>query len=96
VITMCSNMCTNINLSDVETCYKIFRSAIVRDVRFREQRFGFEIEFTTLVAKKGCRIYEHPISYSGRDYAEGKKIGWRDGVRALWCVFRYNFFPPRY
>ncbi len=96
LITTCSNVFTNLNLSDVETCYKVFRGEIVKGVRFHEERFGFEIEFTALVARRGYRIYEQPISYSGRDYSEGKKIGWPDGLRAMWCVFRYNLIPPKY
>jgi glycosyltransferase involved in cell wall biosynthesis len=94
VITTLSNMFTNLNLSDVETCYKVFRREVIDGVTFNESRFGFEIEFTSLVAKRRCRIYELPISYSGRDYSEGKKIGWRDGVRALVCVMKYNLAPP--
>jgi hypothetical protein len=88
-------MCTNLNLSDVETCYKVFRRHIIEGVEFREERFGFEIEFTSLVARRGARVYESPISYSGRDYSEGKKIGWKDGVRALWCILKYKVAPPR-
>jgi len=95
VITLFSNMCTNLNLSDVETCYKLFRREVIEGVDFQEARFGFEIEFTAMVARRRFRIYEQPISYSGRDYAEGKKIGWRDGVRAMWCIIKYNFNPPR-
>jgi glycosyltransferase involved in cell wall biosynthesis len=95
VITTTSNMCTNLNLSDVETCYKIFRRNLLEGIELKETRFGFEIEFTALVARRKAQVYEQPISYSGRDYSEGKKIGWRDGVRALWCIVRYNFFPPR-
>jgi len=95
VITTASNMCTNLNLSDVETCYKLFRRHLLDGVTLRETRFGFEIEFTALVARRRARVYEQPISYSGRDYQEGKKIGWKDGVRAMWCIFRYNLFPPR-
>lgn len=95
LITTFSNMCTNLNLSDVETCYKVFRRSVIDGVRFNERRFGFEIEFTALVAARRCRVYERPISYSGRDYSEGKKIGWRDGVRAMWCIVKYRLAPPR-
>jgi len=95
-ITTCSNMCTNLNLSDVETCYKVFRREVIEGVRFQETRFGFEIEFTALVARRRCRVYEQPISYFGRDYSEGKKIGWRDGVRAMICIMKYNLWPPRH
>jgi glycosyltransferase involved in cell wall biosynthesis len=95
VITMFSNMCTDLNLSDVETCYKLFRRSVIDGVEFRESRFGFEIEFTAMVARRGFRIYEQSISYHGRDYSEGKKIGWRDGLRAMWCILRYNLMAPR-
>lgn len=95
LITTLSNMFTNLNLSDVETCYKVFKREVLDGVTFNEARFGFEIEFTSLVAKRRFRIYELPISYSGRDYTEGKKIGWRDGVRALICIMKYNLSPPR-
>ena len=96
LITTFSNMCTNLNLSDVETCYKVFRSRIIEGVTFQEARFGFEIEFTALMARRRCRVYEQPISYFGRDYSEGKKIGWRDGVRAMVCILKYNLTPPRH
>ncbi len=91
-LTLASNMFTNLNLTDMETCYKAFRREVIQSVEICEDRFGFEPEITAKVARKGCRIYEVGISYSGRTYAEGKKIGWRDGVRALWCIFRYNVF----
>ena len=90
LLTLFSNMFTNLNLTDMETCYKAFRRDVIQKVDLREERFGFEPEVTAKVARMGCRIYEVGISYSGRTYAEGKKIGWRDGVRALWCVVRYN------
>jgi glycosyltransferase involved in cell wall biosynthesis len=90
VLTLVSNMLTNLNFTDMETCYKAFRSEILEHLELHEDRFGFEPEFTAKVAKNGYRIYEVPISYAGRTYAEGKKIGWRDGVRALWCIVRYN------
>jgi glycosyltransferase involved in cell wall biosynthesis len=89
-LTLFSNMFTNLNLTDMETCYKAFRREVIQKIDLREERFGFEPEVTAKVARMGCRIYEVGISYSGRTYAEGKKIGWRDGVRALWCVVRYN------
>jgi glycosyltransferase involved in cell wall biosynthesis len=92
VLTMLSNMATNLNLSDMETCYKVFRREILERVRIQEKRFGFEPEITAKVAKLGVRIYEVPISYHGRTYAEGKKINWKDGVRALWCIVKYSWF----
>ena len=91
-LTLASNMFTNLNLTDMETCYKAFRREVIQSIEICEDRFGFEPEITAKVARKGCRIYEVGISYSGRTYAEGKKIGWRDGVRAVWCIFRYNVF----
>ena len=92
MLTLASNMFTNLNLTDMETCYKAFRREILEKIRIQENRFGFEPEITAKVARTGCRIYEVGISYSGRTYSEGKKIGWRDGVRALWCIVRYNVF----
>ncbi len=92
VLTMCSNMATDLNLTDMETCYKTFRREIIQQIKIEENRFGFEPEITAKVAKLKVRIYEVGISYHGRTYAEGKKIGWRDGFRALWCIFKYNFF----
>lgn len=92
-LTFCSNMFTNLNLTDMETCYKMFRASIIKDVQLKENRFGFEPEVTAKVAKiPGIRIYEVGISYYGRTYDEGKKIGWKDGFRALWCVLKYNLF----
>jgi len=91
VLTMLSNMATNLNLTDMETCYKIFRREIIQKITIEENRFGFEPEITAKVAKMDLRIYEVPISYYGRTYAEGKKINWRDGFSALRCIFRYNF-----
>ena len=88
-LTTFSNITTNLNLSDMETGYKVFRSEVIRAIRLRSNRFGFEPEFTAKVARLGCRIYETPISYSGRSYAEGKKIGWKDGIQALYCILRY-------
>lgn len=90
-LTMCSNMATDLNLSDMETCYKAFRREVVQNIRIQENRFGVEPEITAKLAKANLRIYEVGISYSGRTYAEGKKIGWRDGFRALWCIWKYNF-----
>ncbi len=92
LLTTLYNMATDLNLTDMETCYKAFRREIIQQVRIQENRFGFEPEITAKIARRKVRIFEVPISYSGRTYAEGKKIGWRDGVHALWCIFRYNFF----
>lgn len=92
MLTLASNMFTNLNLTDMETCYKAFRREIIQSIDIKENRFGFEPEVTAKLARSGCRIYEVGISYSGRTYAEGKKIGWRDGIRALWCIVRYNVF----
>jgi hypothetical protein len=83
-------MLTNVNLSDMEVCYKVFRREVLQRIEIEEDRFGFEPEITAKVAKLGCRIYEVGISYAGRTYREGKKIGWRDGVRAVWCILKYN------
>ena len=91
-LTLLSNMCTNLNLTDMETCYKAFRKEVLEKIDIREKRFGFEPEITAKVAKLRCRIYEVGISYSGRSYSEGKKINWRDGVVALWCIVKYNLF----
>ena len=90
VLTLLSNMFTNINLTDMETCYKMFRREVLEKITVEENRFGFEPEITAKVARLGCRIYEVPISYYGRSYAEGKKIGWRDGVSALRCIVKYS------
>jgi len=89
-LTTLSNMFTNINLTDMETCYKVFRGEVIRSIRIEEDRFGFEPEVTSKVARMGCRIYEVGIGYSGRTYAEGKKINWKDGVRAVWCILKYR------
>jgi len=91
-LTLLSNIFTNINLSDMETCYKAFTRRALEGITIRENRFGFEPEITAKIAKKKLRIYEVPISYYGRTYEEGKKINWRDGVWALWCIIRYNLF----
>ena len=90
-LTLLSNMATNLNLTDMETCYKVFRREVIQRINIEENRFGFEPEITAKVAKLDVVIYEVGISYYGRTYAEGKKIGWRDGFRALWAIFRYNF-----
>jgi glycosyltransferase involved in cell wall biosynthesis len=90
VLTTLSNMMTNLNLTDMETCYKVFTTATLRKVRTRQDRFGFEPEITAKMARIGARIYEVPISYAGRTYEEGKKIGWKDGFKALWCIVRYG------
>jgi glycosyltransferase involved in cell wall biosynthesis len=90
-LTMCSNIATDLNLTDMEVCYKAFRREVIQRTRIQENRFGFEPEVTAKVARAKVRIYEVGISYSGRTYAEGKKIGWRDGFRALWCIWKYNY-----
>ena len=92
ILTTLSNMLTNINLTDMETCYKAFRVEIIRSIKIQENRFGFEPEITAKVAKTNCRIYEVGISYYGRTYKEGKKIGWKDGIRAIFCILRYGLF----
>lgn len=92
LLTLMSNMFTNLNLTDMETCYKVFRREIIQSIKIEEDRFGFEPEITAKVSKLDCRIFEVGISYYGRTYDEGKKIGWRDGVRALYCIVKYNVF----
>jgi glycosyltransferase involved in cell wall biosynthesis len=92
ILTLLSNMLTDLNLTDMEVCYKVFRREILQQITIEEDRFGFEPEITAKVAKLGCRIYEVGISYAGRTYSEGKKIGWRDAVRAIWCILKYNLF----
>ncbi len=92
VLTLMSNFFTNINLTDMETCYKVFKAEIIKDIKIEEKRFGFEPEITAKVAKKKCRIYEVGISYSGRTYEEGKKINWKDGFRAIYAILKYNLF----
>ena len=94
-LTTLSNFFTNINLSDMETCYKVFRREIIQSINIQENRFGFEPEVTAKVARMGVRIYEVGISYSGRTYSEGKKIGWKDGVRAIYAIVKYNVFVRR-
>ncbi len=89
-LTLLSNMLTNLNLTDVETGYKVFRREIIERITIEEDRFGFEPEITAKIAKLGCRIYEVGIAYHGRTYSEGKKITWKDGLRTLWCIVKYN------
>lgn len=89
-LTLFSNALTNLNLTDMECCYKVFRRDILAQIELVENRFGIEPELTAKVARLNCRIFEVGVSYAGRTYAEGKKIGWKDGVRALWCIIRYN------
>jgi glycosyltransferase involved in cell wall biosynthesis len=91
-VTLLSNMFTNLNLTDMETCYKVFKREVLDEITVKSNRFGFEPEFTAKIAKKGLRIYETPISYSGRTYAEGKKIGWKDGIKAVFAIFWFRFF----
>ena len=97
-LTMLSNMMSNLNLTDMEVCYKVFRREIIQSINLREDRFGFEPEVTARLARyrksdgSRLRIFEVGISYAGRTYEEGKKIGWRDGLRAIWCIIRYNLF----
>ena len=92
-LTRLSNVFTNLNLTDMETCYKLFRTDIIQQIKLEEKRFGFEPEVTAKIARvPGVRIYEVGISYYGRTYEEGKKIGWKDGFRAIWCILKYNLF----
>jgi len=92
LLTLLSNMFTNLNLTDMETCYKAFRREVIQSIEIEEDRFGFEPEITAKIARKGVRIYEVGISYHGRTYKEGKKINWKDGFRALFCIIKYNIF----
>ena len=92
IITNLSNMLTNLNLTDMETGYKVFRSEILKGIKIESKRFGFEPEVTAKVSKTGCRVFEVPISYWGRDYSEGKKIGWKDGLAAIYWILKYNLF----
>ncbi len=92
LLTTFSNMVSNLNLTDMETCYKVFRRDVLKRVVLKSERFGFEPEITIKLARLGCRIFEVPISYSGRDYSEGKKIGWKDAVAAVFHILRYKFF----
>jgi len=91
-LTLTSNVFTNLNLTDMETCYKVFRKEIIQSINIQEDRFGFEPEITAKIAKLDCRIYEVGISYNGRKYEDGKKIGWKDGFRTLYCILKYNLF----
>ncbi|HYA28847.1 MAG TPA: glycosyltransferase family 2 protein [Acidobacteriota bacterium] len=96
ILTLASNMFTNLNLSDMETCYKVFRREVIQKIKLIENRFGFEPEVTAKIARlPDIRIYEVGISYYGRTYAEGKKINWKDGIRAIYCIFKYALFPSR-
>ena len=92
-LTLLSNMFTNLNLTDLETCYKAFRADVIKNLDLRENRFGFEPEVTAKLAKTKCRIYEVGISYNGRTYSEGKKVNWKDGFQAIYAILRYNLFP---
>lgn len=92
VLTLLSNMMTNLNLTDMETCYKAFRKDVITNLNIESDRFGMEPEVTAKIAKMGCRVYEVPISYYGRDYSEGKKITWKDGFSAIWCILKFNLF----
>ena len=94
LLTLLSNVLTNLNMSDMETCYKVFRRDVIQNIPLQEDRFGFEPEITMKIAKRRLRVYEVGISYWGRTYQEGKKIGWRDGVRALWCLAKYFVKEP--
>jgi glycosyltransferase involved in cell wall biosynthesis len=95
LLTLCSNALTDLNLTDMETCYKAFRREVIQSIPLEENRFGFEPEVTVKIAKRRLRVYEVGISYSGRTYEEGKKIGWRDGVQAFWCMLKYSLKEPR-
>jgi glycosyltransferase involved in cell wall biosynthesis len=95
LLTLLSNALTNMNMTDMETCYKAFKREVIQSIPIEEERFGFEPEITVKVAKRRLRVYEVGISYSGRTYEEGKKIGWKDGVRALWCLLKYTITEPR-
>lgn len=94
-LTLLSNMFTNLNLTDMEMGYKAFKASVIKSIQIEEDRFGFEPEITAKLARMGCRIYEVGISYSGRTYAEGKEINWRDGVRAIYAIVKYNLKWPR-
>ena len=91
-LTLLSNMLTNLNLTDMETCYKVFKRDVIQRIRIEEERFGFEAEITAKIAKMGCALYEVGIAYYGRTYEEGKKIDWKDGLRAIYCILKYNLF----
>jgi glycosyltransferase involved in cell wall biosynthesis len=91
LLTTFSNIMTNLNLTDMEVCYKVFRREVLTTIKLKEDRFGFEVEITAKVARGRWRLYEVPVSYYGRSYGEGKKVTWRDGFRALWCIIKYRF-----
>lgn len=95
LLTLISNMFTNLNLTDMETGFKVFKRDVIQSIRLEQNRFGFEPEITVKIARMKLRIYEVGISYSGRTYEEGKKIGWRDGIKALWCILKYSIKTPR-
>ena len=95
ILTLLSNMITNLNMTDMETCYKVFRREVIQSIPLEENRFGFEPEITVKIARRSLRVYEVGISYWGRTYAEGKKIGWKDGFRALWCLAKYGIKEPK-
>jgi glycosyltransferase involved in cell wall biosynthesis len=95
LLTLFSNALTDLNLTDMETCYKVFRREVIQSIPLEENRFGFEPEVTVKIAKRRLRVFEVGISYSGRTYEEGKKIGWKDGVRAFWCMLKYSWKEPR-
>ncbi|MHB8089235.1 MAG: glycosyltransferase family 2 protein [Anaerolineaceae bacterium] len=95
LLTLTSNIFTNLNLTDMETCYKVFRREIIQSLTIEENRFGFEPEITAKVAKLNCRIFEVGISYNGRKYEDGKKIGWKDGFRTLYCILKYNLIRSK-
>jgi glycosyltransferase involved in cell wall biosynthesis len=95
ILTLISNALTNMNMSDMETCYKVFRREVIQSIPIEENRFGFEPEITVKIAKRRLRVYEVGISYSGRTYEEGKKIGWKDGFRALWCLLKFSLTERR-
>ena len=92
-MTLLSNILTDINLTDMETCYKVFKTDIIKSIRLREKGFGIEPEITAKIARLNCKIYEVGISYFGRTYEEGKKVQWKDGFIAIWCILKYNLFP---
>lgn len=91
-LTFITNIFTNLNLTDMETCYKVFRRDVIQSMELKQDRFGFEPEVTVKIARRKLRVFEIPISYNGRTYLEGKKINWKDGLKALWCIFRYSLF----
>jgi glycosyltransferase involved in cell wall biosynthesis len=91
-LTLLSNMLTNLNFTDMETCYKVFKRNVIQSIKIEEERFGFEPEITAKIAKMGCAIYEVGIAYYGRTYEQGKKIDWKDGLRAIYCILKYNLF----